>query len=309
MARKKPDQSPKSSTVTETGRSLVPRSGAEGSLEGPPQTLRDLYDRWLRSKLAHATWRADWRRRSDTLGAKARYLRGTLEAARRFVAASDAVDGLAAGAELDCDAAARALEEERAAETRRFQRESRAFAKALGRMADRYAEHYVVPLRFRVHPIQAKSSEGRCVVQVDEIGPDDAVLLVRALTGKLPTRYGFYNDDAVTDLGGPPARWYVEDGVPAAILDDVERADREVGRRGGLLAVRTMIPIRVPGHDFPRFRIVARGRVGELESRGEGAPYANRIAPADLELLSGYLISLRFAGRVAFEVEWPVPER
>lgn len=288
---------------------LAPSRDRASPPDAGPGTLRELYDRWLRLKLEHAGWLAGWRRRAEVLGDKSRYMLGTMEAARRFVEGDAPLERVAGDVASDVEAASRALEGERRTEIARYRRDSAAAARALERMAKRYLEHYAVPLRFRIYPIQAKRQAGRALVQVDEIGPDDSVLLVYALTGKLPTRYGFFADDASADDAGVVARWYVDDGAPRKALTDVERADREVRRSGRLLPVRTMIPIPVPGHEYPRFRLVAHGRVAELEARREGEPYANRVRAEDLELVSGYMISLRVAGRVDFRVDWPVPER
>ena len=66
---------------------------------------------------------------------------------------------------------------------------------------------------------------------------------------------------------------------------------------------RLHIPIRVTGHDYPRFRLIHRGPVAELEARRAGSPYQQVIAQEDAELLTGYLLSLRLCGAIQLDVE------
>ncbi len=165
---------------------------------------------------------------------------------------------------------------------------------------ERAAQHLKVHkprLALAVHPVGPK----QVIVQADRIGEEDAVLLVRVLCGRLPTQWGFFANDHVDDLGQQAPRLFAGPGGPAPL--NVDEEDRALLAEPDFAPARLQIPVRVPAHDFPRFRLIHRGPVAELESRREGAPYSQLIPQEDAELLTGFLLSLKLAGKLQLDVE------
>ena len=139
----------------------------------------------------------------------------------------------------------------------------------------------------------------RVLLHLERPEADAALLWSYALAGTLPTRYDAFFDDAVDDLALPPARFYAEEGNATARPDGADAEDAvalDPGRR--FAPVKGMIAVAIPGHDFPRFRIVNRGPLAQVEARERGGAYQTLLSRAAAELFTGYLINLRVERRL-----------
>ena len=141
------------------------------------------------------------------------------------------------------------------------------------------------------------------IVQAESLSEEDAVLLLRVLFHRLPTRWGFFSDDGVEDFRLGAARLYPDEGVTEISPSDVELEEQSLRAGLDFAPARLQIPIDIPRQAFPRFRLIHHGPVAEVESRREGQPYRQLMPREDAELLTGYLLSLKLSGTIELVLE------
>jgi hypothetical protein len=281
---------------------------------GAAQTLPDLYDAWLKLKLAASSAAAQRKQEELALSQRAEYVLRSLEAARALEPAAPAKkpkgkkgalakDGGLADferkAEAELAAARRALAERNA-------REEALFSEEIARVQAQLRKR--VELSLRMQPPQVTLfaqpvGSSHSLVQLARPEPEAALLLCFLLSGRLPTRAEAFFDDAVDDLSEPPPRFYPEEGlsqVRLASADDEDALCADPSRH--FVPFKGFFPLFIPGHDFPRFRIVNRGPLATVLAREKGGDYAELMARAHSELLSGYFIRLQVEGRIRLQL-------
>lgn len=278
------------------------------------QTFAAAYDAWLVLKLERGAALRSRIEEAARLDGEAAYLVGSVEAARGLGAAGaagastdslapTATDPLAAYAASARSRLELATEELRARgqleETEADQRDA-ALRARIEALADRAATRYRPALSLEVARLGGGS---QVIVHVRQPSDDDALLLLRLLHGKLPSRYGFLRDDATDELGQPAPRFYPDEGlVPAQLTPATPEAeDALYDLPGRFLPVRTVLPVSLPGQATPRFRLVHRGPVLELEGRTTG-PYEHRLPREVAELFTGHLLRLKLEGRLELSI-------
>jgi hypothetical protein len=287
------------------------------------ETLAEAY-LWLDEvRLAHAAFLVARTERTQKLEARARYVLGSLDAAKRFLdppqaastaggaepgdalaerAPEDPLITMAEKTRTELDAARAELDAWAEAEAKRFEE---AFAAAETAIVER-TEAYLAHHRPRIRVEVAQIAGGRCIVHLDRPGDDEAVLLCHRLAGRPPTRHDFLRDDAVEAADGTVHLAAREHGVdPEAVSAGGAEAEDALARPadGRLIPVRAHLPVVPPGLDWPRLRLRCRGPVLELEARERGAPYGHLVSAEEAELLTGYLVSLRARGLLDVDVE------
>lgn len=268
------------------------------------EALADLYDGWARLRSAQARAAAERGREADRLEQRGSYVLRSIESARSLgegpagprsgkkaaLAAAGAYRGATAEARREM-AGARSLLKRRSREEERF------FASAIGAVKRRILERADAMARALPPRLSAQAQpvgRGAVLLHLERPSPDEALLWSRALSGKLFTRYEAFFDDSVDDLALGPARLYAEEGCSDARPGSADAEDRvALDLAGPFAPVKGLIALRVPGHDFPRFRVVNRGPLAEVEARDEGSDYANLLPRPAAELFTGYLIRLR----------------
>jgi hypothetical protein len=137
----------------------------------------------------------------------------------------------------------------------------------------------------------------RRILHLRRPSPDDAVLLLFAMTGRCPTRYGFLFDDSTDDVLLAPPALYAEEGVvhvrprPAELVAELEPRAAFWPVKGALLVVRPGLTVRW----------LSRGAVLEAEV-ADGDAFRNLLSREEAEQITGVLLSLKLAGALGLEL-------
>lgn len=141
--------------------------------------------------------------------------------------------------------------------------------------------------------------DDRRILHLERPSGDEAVLLMHALSGRIPSRYGFLFDDSTDDATLAPASLYAEEGVAAAQV-------RANGLK--LLGILTSLPEvwplkgMLPMIDGARFvRWLSRGAVLEAEL-AEGDGFRNVLQREEAELITARLLTLKLEGKLGLEL-------
>lgn len=146
----------------------------------------------------------------------------------------------------------------------------------------------------------------RTLLHVERVRDDAAVLLLHALTGRIPSRYGYLEDDSTEDVRLPPAPLYAEEGV-AAGQTRPSTGDLQAYLRSApaVLAVKGFVPVFVPSAEVPGdeefYRLLQRGPVLEVERR-DGDAFRNLLTQEEGERFAGHLLRLKLSGTLALEL-------
>lgn len=134
--------------------------------------------------------------------------------------------------------------------------------------------------------------EGRRILHAERLSGDDAVSLCFALSGRVPSRYGFLFDDAIDDVSEAGPAWlYADEGVAASETKPTPSAlEALLGSRAEVWPLKGMLVI-------PLGRFRQRGPVMEVEvADGEG--FRNVLTQDEAERVLGALLSLKLEGRI-----------
>lgn len=139
----------------------------------------------------------------------------------------------------------------------------------------------------------------RRILHLERPSGDEAVLLMFALSGRIPSRYGFLFDDSTDDATLAPASLYPEEGVAAPAV-------RANGMKllGILTSLTEVWPLKgmLPMIDGPRFvRWLSRGAVLEAEL-AEGDGFRNVLQREEAEQITARLLTLKLEGKLQLEL-------
>lgn len=267
-------------------------------LTNRPETIESAYEAWdeLRAELEQV--RATFATERARLDQQGQLLLGAVS---RVVPAAGG-EGLTRRSELEALSreAARGLSEARTELERRAAQAERALlasiedvkAEVRARVARQAATAKpALELMIRVMP------QDRRMLQLRRPSPDDAVTLLFAMTGRVPTRYGALFDDSTDDVLLPP-QWLYAD------LGHRELRPKPSVLREWLIAepefwpVKTMIPVL---REAGLSRWVARGAVLEAEL-ADGDAFRSLLSVEEGEELTAELLRLKLAGRLGLEL-------
>lgn len=277
------------------------------------ESLQALFSAWLELRLQRAQVLAQNARELDQLDQRAQLVLKAVEAARNLPEAAVAPkkrtkrskasklpalpDGLAEfhrQAEAELANARKDLRQRMEAEARETTKLEARVRRALLARADQHLAIHKPRIQLTVHPV----GKAQALLEVAAFGDEDAVLLMRLLSGKLPTRWGFFADDAVEDLARGPARLYPDEGNAELWPAHAEAEDAILFPGGDFVPARQQIPFAIAARAFPRFKLVHHGLIAQVEARHDGEPYSHLLRREDGELLAGYLLRLRVAGKL-----------
>ncbi len=276
------------------------------------ELLADLYDGWQRLRVARADAAAERAREEARLELRGSYMLRSIQTARELPSPRLDTKGLSkrggtarAREKAFRDALAgarRELAEAQALLGRRAGDEERFFAKEIEKVRQRILERARAMVRCvppRLCALVQSVDRERVLLHLERPTADGALAWSYVLAGKLPTRYDAFFDDAIDDLALSPAHFYAEEGNGSARPDGADAEDAvALDPERGFVPVKAMMAIAIPGLEFPRFRIVNRGPLAQVEARERGAVYQCLLPRAAAELFTGYLINLRVEKRL-----------
>lgn len=273
--------------------------------------LRLAYAELAGARSAHAAFLLERRSRESALGRKADHIDGALEAARAFlqddpvaggettlpVAAppTEALKAQVAGGRAAFDAWAREESERQAAALQ-------AAREAVVERVEQRLQDFHPALRVEV----ANLAGGRAVVHLPRPRGDEAVLLCALLARHPPETYDFLADDAQDAVGETPPLASAGSGIDLQTLREGGAEAEDALSHAPtlpLLPIRYHLPLTDPVLGWPRFRLIGRGPVLELQSREEGEPYAHLVPAHHAERFTGYLVAQQSRGKLEITVD------
>lgn len=256
------------------------------------ETLEAAWAAWDELRRAHADSRRRWREERQRLIDQGSLLLGATRAA---LSQGPSEAALAPQAAFLADAQAK-LDATLAAFDGDVARSEQAFASQLdtlkalvwervSRLAS--SQRPTFDLSVRVLPA------GKRILHTRRLGDDESVLALFALSGRMPSRYGYLFDDSSDDVSAAPATLYPDEGVT-----DV-KGDAALDARPQVWPVKGVLPVKLP--DARWMRWVARGPVLEAElADGEG--WRNVLTTEEAEAVTGFLLAQQLSGRLVLRL-------
>jgi len=266
------------------------------------ETIEAAYEALTELRLEHQTrWAlsAAELRRIDEQGSL------VLGAVRSAHTANPAPSSSAAGLEGFLSDSRAKLEALRAALTARDVAALAAFerhhAELTAELRARIERQASVPTKPVVRVMLRAMPGGRRILHAERLTGDDAVVVFFALTGRVPSRYGFLFDDSTDDVSAPPPWLYPDEGVsPEQTRPRPAELRALLDSRESVWPAKGMLPVTLPG-DGRLARWLQRGAVMEAEI-AEPDGFRNLLSQDEAERMLSVLLSLKLAGRLEVEL-------
>lgn len=285
------------------------RDSGRQAMAAQSESLEALYAAWLDLRTERAGRSRARAEQLARLDAQAGFLLNALGAARtlgrptagagdsgRALATDDGLARFESEAAGKLDTQRQAIAEAGREEETRQEAAEESLRAALERVADAHLLLAKPELALTVHPV------GKAQALVEVKGPTElqSVLWMRVLDGRLPSRWGFFHDDAV-DLGDAAPQHYEELGVTAG-MGEAER-DASLTAVARFAPVRQVIPIRAGDAGLPALRLVHHGPIAQLEARSAEGRHEQLLPREVAERLTGWLLRLQLDGRLTLTLE------
>ncbi|MBL8922453.1 MAG: hypothetical protein JNJ54_26620 [Myxococcaceae bacterium] len=273
---------------------------ARSALVTRPETIEAAYEAWdeLRDELA--ALRASFSAERARLAQQGQLLLGAVatvtpmgDARGEALTKRSELEALAAEARRGLEAAQHELEARARAAEAALHDAILAVVNELRARVTRQAARSkpVLELMVRVLP------QERRILHLRRPSPDDAIVLVFAVSGRVPTRYGALFDDSTDDALLVPPVLYRDEGI-SEVRPKPAQLEAALRERPALWPIKAMVPMLLPT-GFVRW--LARGAVLEAElADGEG--FRNLLTHAEAEQVTGALLALKLAGRIELEL-------
>ena len=207
---------------------------------------------------------------------------------------TQAHDSLATGAEQTLAAARAELTRQRQLAEAAVQEASETIrSHLLGRVARRAGlSSPKVRLMVRMLP------DGRRILHLERPSPDDAVVLMHVLSGRIPSRFGYLFDDSTDDLARSTPLFFAEEGAEGEMRPPADVFQRQLDALFSVWPVKAVVPQFVDG-----LLVVWRSRGAVLEAElAEGPHFRNLLTEAEAERIVGRLFALKIEGRLDLEL-------
>ena len=173
-----------------------------------------------------------------------------------------------------------------------------AFTSELLKVRDELRER-VVRQSASVHPvfklaIRVLAGERR-ILHAHRLGADESVIALYALSGRIPSRYGFLFDDSTDDALLAPPTLYPDEGI-TDVRGPIASA---LSSRAEVWPVKGILPMTLPDGSWLRW--ISRGAVLEAEVQ-DGEGFRNMLSHEEAERVTGLLLSHKLAGRLELEL-------
>lgn len=264
------------------------------------ETLEAAYTAWRELIDAHVRARQRWADERKRLEEQGALLLGAIRAASPV---AGSVDALAKTTSLEAFVldAKKKLEDAQQSLESRAKEADRAFDVELARLRAELVAR-VTRQAAKLRPLFKLAvrtlGEDRRVLHAHRLGEDESVVALFALTGRIPSRYGFLSDDSTEDLSAVPPVLYADEGVT-----DVRPKASLVGSllesRAEVWPVKGSLPTQLPGGAWMRW--VARGVVLEAEVQ-DGEVFRNQLTRDEAERITGLLLANKLAGKLELEL-------
>ena len=264
------------------------------------ETLELAYAAWAELQEAHRLARRRWAEERARLREQGTLLLGAVKAAgspgstEEGLSKAGALEVFLAEAKGKLAAAQQQLEERARAAEQAFLEELAKVKEALhSRIARQSAAvRPVFKLMIRVLPGE------RRILHAHRLGPDESVIALFALTGRIPSRYGFLFDDSTDDALAAPPMLYADEGV-TQLRPTAEVLARTLEERRDVWPVKGMLPLTLPDGSWLRW--ITRGAVLEAEVQ-DGEGFRNLLTQQEAERVTGLLLSHKLAGKLELEL-------
>lgn len=255
------------------------------------ETIEAAYDGWARLESAHAEARRDMAAEATRLEAQSALLLGAM----RSVAGGEE-PGLLALEQLQSRADISVRQALATLDATRMQVET-LFSKALLEVESVVVERVARQAKATPPPLEVMVRllpNNQRILQAHRPKPDDAVLLLFALTGRAPTNYGYLFDDSTDDVRQAPTTVYTGTNTPRptprklyALLEPQSRT----------WPVKGSVPFWLPNASaVMQWR--CRGPVLEAEIES-GDTFRNVLTESEAEAAMGRMLVLSVEGKVA----------
>lgn len=263
-----------------------------------PETIEAAYEAWDALRLELKTIDRAFASERDRLSQQGSLLLGAVQT----VVPAAGGEGLLLRSQLDALAteareglaAATADLERRAAEARRSI--ELALAQVVGEVRARVVRQCSMArpkleLMVRVLPGDRRMLHAR------RLAPDAAVTCLFALSGRIPTRYGYLVDDSTDDVLRVPPVLYFDEGI-ADVRPGARALTEVLLARDTLWPVKGMAPMQT---SLGLVRWLGRGAVLEAEVN-DGDGFRSHLAASEAEQVLGALLRLKLEGRLELEL-------
>lgn len=219
-----------------------------------------------------------------------------LGAMRSALETRGAADTLASGAEATLRAARSELLRQRELVQAATREANEAIRAELRERVERRASHAKPRVRLMVRGLP----EGRRILHLERPSPEDAVVLLQVLSGRIPSRFGYLFDDSVEDLQTrPPSLFFTEEGVGGEPPRSADGLARALDGLEVVWPVKAILPQPLGGGGLVVWR--TRGAVLEAEL-GDGPTFRNCLTEAEAERVVARMLALKFEGRLELEL-------
>lgn len=256
------------------------------------ETLEALYGAWTELNAAWKNARKKWKDEQKRLEEQGALLLGAMRAASATSSGASELVLSTTDAEAKLKAVSSDFGMQVDAAEKRFSDEVARLRAELIERVKRQAGVSRPAFRLAVRVVGEKR-----ILHAHRLSDDDAVLALFAITGRVPSRYGFLGDDSLDDLKAAPPSLYADEGVEdvrptsSAMLTNLKSRD-------SMWPVKGQLPLM---HGDRLVRWIARGAVLEAEV-AEGDGWRNLLSREEAEQLTGLLLSLKLAGKIEFEL-------
>ncbi len=265
------------------------------------ETLEVAYGAWAELQDAHRAARRRWDEERKRLSEQGSLLLGAVKAAAVAPSSGEvglvktnALDAFLRDAKEKLAAAQLQLEERARSAEQAFVSELRKVREELRSRIDRQAATVRPVFRLMIRVLAGE----RRILHAHRLGEDESVIALFALSGRIPSRYGFLFDDSTDDAMATPPVLYADEGV-VALRPTPSALYQTLSGLTEVWPVKGMLPMALP--DGTWLRWISRGAVLEAEVQ-DGDGFRNVLTHTEAERITGLLLSHKLAGKLELEL-------
>ncbi len=265
------------------------------------ETLEVAYGAWAELQDAHRAARRRWEEERKRLSEQGSLLLGAVKAAgvapgtgEAGLAKTHALDAFLTQAKEKLAAAQLQLEERARSAEQAFVNELKKVREELMARIARQAATVRPVFKLMIRVLAGE----RRILHAHRLGGDESVIALFALSGRIPSRYGFLFDDSTEDAMATPPVLYADEGV-SELRPRVSALSATLSGLNEVWPVKGMLPMALPDGSWLRW--ISRGAVLEAEVQ-DGDGFRNVLTHTEAERITGLLLSHKLAGKLELEL-------